>query len=666
MALIAAAPAPSAAPAIPTIQQLAAFPAMDSFSLSPDGKHLVALRAFGEDRAIVVYDTANLSKKPVEFGSGKMKVSAVRFLKNDVLGVTLWQPIDLKLERTTKTFLAKLMLVDINGRDWRDPMPVGMSNDENVELENNLSSPRILDELPADPDHILVEQTAGLNAGDIYRVNVHNARSERIIHSGTNAGNYITDLNGDVRARSRTGEDTVGAFITTDIRDPKTGAWSEHKRSYGRNHDVFAVVGFSKDPNIAYVLTDAGGRDKHLIYEYDVTARKLSDVAFEHKFFDASGVDVWRYKDDHFGEIMDFTYEGPRSDEYDVSPRLIALKSALSQALGVTLQPLRLVDPGAGAIANIKYPVFRYLRIISVSEDFTKALAWVGGPNDPGAYYLLHDGQLDLLSRPYPAIDPAVLGKTSLVYYTARDGMPIPGFLTTPSPSLYGSGPWPTVIMPHGGPWARDELDWDWSMWPQLLASRGYAVLQPQYRGSTGWGNRLWRAGDAQWGLKMQDDKDDGVRWLIDQHVAQPGRVAMFGFSYGGYAAMDAAVRPNGLYKCAIAGAGVSDIRRIWADFYRNPLFRESQAPTVRGTSPVDYADKIGIPIMVYAGDRDTTVPLEQSVWFVNKAKGAGKDVVYHQLADFAHGPAWTRAVDAEQLGYIEDYLKTGCGGHGL
>jgi dipeptidyl aminopeptidase/acylaminoacyl peptidase len=192
------------------------------------------------------------------------------------------------------------------------------------------------------------------------------------------------------------------------------------------------------------------------------------------------------------------------------------------------------------------------------------------------------------------------------------------------------------------------------------------AVLQPQYRGSDGWGRRLWKAGDAEWGQKMQDDKDDGVKWLIEQKIAQPGRVAMFGFSYGGYAAFAASVRPNDLYKCAIAGAGVSDINRIVKNFYTNPFFLQAQGPTIDGLNPLDEADKIRIPIMVYHGDRDQTVPIEQSEWFVAKAKRSTQPVVYHAFADYSHGPAWTRKIFADQLQVIDDYFAKGCGSGGL
>jgi dipeptidyl aminopeptidase/acylaminoacyl peptidase len=129
---------------------------------------------------------------------------------------------------------------------------------------------------------------------------------------------------------------------------------------------------------------------------------------------------------------------------------------------------------------------------------------------------------------------------------------------------------------------------------------------------------------------------------------------------------MAAAVRPNGLYKCAIAGAGVSDIDRIWARFYTNPFFSDRQGSTVKGLSPLSKADQIQIPIYVWHGDRDQTVPIKQSEWFVVKAKAAGKPVVYKEFKDFAHGPAWTRAIYRDTLASLEDYLLKGCGGGGL
>jgi dipeptidyl aminopeptidase/acylaminoacyl peptidase len=287
----------------------------------------------------------------------------------------------------------------------------------------------------------------------------------------------------------------------------------------------------------------------------------------------------------------------------------------------------------------------------------------VSGLTYPTEYYLLQKQNLRLLAKEYPAIDRAALGTARFVYYPARDGLNIPAYLTVPNEKLCGPGPYSAVVHPHGGPWSRDNMNFDNSGWIPLMVTQCRVVLQPQYRGSADWGRTLWFAGDREWGQKMQDDKDDGAKWLASEKLADPRRIAMFGFSYGGYAAFAAAVRPNDLYKCAIAGAGVSDIERIWARFYTNPYYKEHQEPTVKGLSPLTQADKIKIPIMVYHGDRDQVVPQIQSDLFVDRAKSAGKPVEYHVLKDYAHGPAWTRQTMTQQLTIISDYLKSGCGG---
>jgi prolyl oligopeptidase PreP (S9A serine peptidase family) len=479
---------------------------------------------------------------------------------------------------------------------------------------------------------------------------------------------YVTDLEGALRARLQSNIDGTGAYVATEFRNPKTGAWEEHFRSYVKDRNTTEVIGFGSDPNIAYILSNEG-QDKAAIYEYDITAKQRKEVLFQHKYFEASRVMVNRFRSsgDGFGQILGVGYNGPRGDEIEwIAPQMRALDAGLKQALGIVDTKVKLVDPATGQSATVAYPSEKNYWISGYTPDFSTVLIGVDGASTPPEYYLYRNGTLTLLAKSYPDIDTRALGSTQLVYYKARDGLDIPAFLTKPNADLCGPGPWPAVVHPHGGPWARDDMDFDSSMWVPLMASRCMAVLRPQYRGSDGWGRKLWMAGDAEWGQKMQDDKDDGAKWLVDQGIARPGRIAIFGFSYGGYAAFAASVRAGGPFKCAIAGAGVSDIRKIWNRFYTNPFYRQAQAPTVKGLSPVDKAAELQIPIMVYHGERDQTVPIEQSDWFVNKAKQSGKPVVYHKLEDYAHGPAWTRKIMAEQLGYIEDYLLNDCGGKGL
>ncbi len=657
-----------AKPSVPTIEQLAAFAKMSQFSVSADGKHLVALEARGEERVILVWDTNALSAKPTVIGSSQMKIASVAFLKNDVLGVTLWQPYDAKFDGITKTFLYKYFITDLQGKSWREPLPLPRPKTEIEERIQAISNPTVLDDLPNDPDHILLVNNVGDDSGDVYKVNVRTNRAERVLRAAEDTQGYVVDLEGNVRARTRFEIDGTGSYIATQFRSA-SGGWDEHFRTYVKNRDVYRVIGFTKDPNIALISSNVGA-DKQVIYEYNIAQRKLGEVLFQHRYFEVTGVGIIRKAGDVLGPVGEVTvlyYGGPREDDaLFLSPKRRELDATIRAALGIAQQPLRVVDPATGGSATIKYDTGLTYRITSRSDDLKVITIVVSGPNQPPKTYLLKDGALSVLSDSFPDLRTEALGQTSLIYYKARDGLDIPAYLTKPSVALCGPGPWPTVIHPHGGPWGRDDLNFDGSMWVPLMASRCNAVLQPQFRGSEGWGRKLWKAGDAEWGQKMQDDKDDGAKWMLEQKLAIPGRIAMFGFSYGGYSAMAAAIRPNGLYKCAIAGAGVSDIKRIWSKFYTNVYFRENQAATVKGLNPVEQADQIKIPIMVYHGERDQTVPIEQSDWYVSRAKKSGQPVEYYKLADYAHGPAWTRKIMGDQLRLIETYLTKGCGGGGL
>jgi dipeptidyl aminopeptidase/acylaminoacyl peptidase len=664
----AAAPgtSPQGRPTPPTIEQLAAFPAMSQVSLSPDGQHLVALRGQGEEQVILVWRTDALTTAPTVIRATQMRIAGVQFVKNDTLAVTLWQPYDYRGERVIATFVGKLFFTDLQGRNWREPLPLPRPQSEAEQEEQARTSPTVIDTLPNDPDYVLLQNNVGNEAGDVYRVNVHTNEATRIIRSEQHTAGYITDLQGNIRARLRRRSEGGATYIATDFRPPGGGAWQEHFRTLARDRDRVEVIGFTADPNIALVRSNAG-RDKAVIYEYDIAAHAQREIIFQHPYFEAEDVIIQRRAGPTFGEVVGLRYGGPRGDDVAwVSPRYQALDRSLHTALHITPSPITLVDPATGNHITANYDLNTFYDLMSATPDLSLAVIRLEGPNRPPSWYLLRNGQLQHLEDEYPQIDARALGTTSWTYYTARDGLPIPAILTTPNTELCGAGPYRTVIHPHGGPWARDDVHYEFSMWPQLMASRCMAVLRPQYRGSEGFSRRLWLAGDAQWGLRMQDDLDDATRWLIDQHIANPGHVAVFGFSYGGYAAMAASVRPNGLYRCAIAGAGVSDLHRIFEDFYQDAYFREAQASTIDGLSPVEQADHIQIPIMVYHGRRDTTVPLAQSDAFVSHARRSNQPVVYTVLDDYAHGPAWTRAIFGNQLRGIEQYFATGCGQGGL
>lgn len=286
---------------------------------------------------------------------------------------------------------------------------------------------------------------------------------------------------------------------------------------------------------------------------------------------------------------------------------------------------------------------------VSVSRDRKKVVVKVFGQTNGAAYMLvdMNTGHADLISDMYANITPDQVANTRAVAYTAGDGMQIPAYLTLPKGRAARN--LPLVVVPHGGPQARDDLQFDWIA--QALASRGYAVLQPEYRGSLGLSNDLFRAGFGQWGRKMQTDLSDGVRFLAAQGVIDPKRVCIAGASYGGYAALAGVTLDPGIYRCAVDISGPADLKQLVqysADrsaakkatvaFWDRYMQAEAQKdPTYGEISPIRHVDKISVPVMIIHGRDDTVVPFQQSQWMVDAMKAAGKPVEFVALAGEDH-----------------------------
>ncbi|HEY5346927.1 MAG TPA: alpha/beta fold hydrolase, partial [Rhizomicrobium sp.] len=226
-----------------------------------------------------------------------------------------------------------------------------------------------------------------------------------------------------------------------------------------------------------------------------------------------------------------------------------------------------------------------------------------------------------------------------------RDGLDIPAYLTLPPGKL--AKDLPLVVMPHGGPDARDMLGFDW--WVQFLVNRGYAVLQPEYRGSYGYGRKFTEAGFKQWGLKMQDDISDGVKKVIADGIADPKRVCIVGASYGGYAALAGGAFSPDLYACVVSFAGVSDLPHM---LHTEHLYNGREASSfwssrigstdenwdqLKTTSPALHADKFRAPVLLLHGEGDTTVHIDQSEIMNDALKKAGKQVTFIRLPGSDH-----------------------------
>ena len=606
-------------------------PVIASVNVSPDGNKLVALTLSNVNEAadITVWDVNNLSAEPKRFKPKKTKALSVTWLNNDRLFVRGRQKYDYKIgSRTTRWFRDYAYIVDDEGKRFRELLK---------SKKDQIAGVSLLDTLPLQPDKILVQTTNLEFASDIYEVNLRNFNSKRIFRGATGES-YFTDPKGVIKGRSEFVGGGETARIEFSYRNPNTNAWEVHHALYARKREGMQPAGIDMDGRTVYMI-DNTGRDKNVIRKYDLLDRTLGDPIYADASFEATGV-IQSTQPEDFGEVIGFTAQGEGSIVDYTSDDWASLQQRIYSAL----------------------PAGQDHRIVSISDDFSIAVIRSSGPREPGAYYLLVGGaKLVSLGRSMPFLESEKLADMSYVTYTARDGMEIPAYLTMPTT---GTAPYPAVILPHGGPWARDSLRFD--PWAQFLANRGYVVLQPEYRGSQGFGQALWRAGDKEWGGKMQDDKDDGAMWLVEQGLVDRDRMAMFGYSYGGYAAMASIVRKDTPYQCAISGAGLSELRYFDKVTFEGGYGREFQNPTVKGLSPLDFAKDASIPIFIFHGDRDQRVPIEQSRKYVKALKRAEKDVEYLEIPDLWHSQPWWPQHRLAVFEVLEDYLANRCGPGGL
>lgn len=344
---------------------------------------------------------------------------------------------------------------------------------------------------------------------------------------------------------------------------------------------------------------------------------------------------------------------GEPTDQYDGLARLIH-DPATHRIIGgvkMGLEPVyAFFDPKDQAVWDGVVNTFpgEDVELVGWSNDRTRLLVQVTGVQHGIVYEVvdLAAHKAMEIGAAYDGLKPDDLADVLLVTYPTADGMPIKAFLTLP----IGREPkgLPLIVLAHGGPAARDEAGFDW--WSQALASRGYAVLQPQFRGSSGFGWKLEQAGFGQWGRKMQSDLSDGVRALAAKGYVDPKRVCIVGASYGGYAALAGVTMEQGVYRCAVAVAGVPDMRKLIggrsADAAHDSTVRywdrfvgakDPGDPVFDQISPIRFAAKASAPILLIHGRDDTVVPIEQSQKMADALKEAHKPVEFVILKSEDH-----------------------------
>lgn len=531
-------------------------------------------------------------------------------------------------------YLPRVLSFDTQEQSWRSMVQIG-GRDIRSSASNQaaqLGIGRVQSQLIDDPDNILIAHTEDFGQSpNLYVTNVATGARQLIMRGNERFEGFILDRQGQVRGTTE--YDMANNRIVTLARTSPDDDWREIGDLDAANRDRFELLGFFDPdrPNIATVMSDEAGYDTTGIYAQDIITGEREEV-FRADNHDAVSVILSPRASDG-SRVIGYRYADLEGiQDYYVDQEFGGLYASLSDAF-----------PG------------RDVSIRRYSEDGQTALIYTSGPQDVGTWYLLRDGRVARLIGRNSELPADALSPTYLVQYEARDGLPLSGYVTVPA----GEGPHPLIAMPHGGPWVRDYLGYD--EWAQMLANRGWAVFQPNYRGSRMLGKAHWLAGDRQWGLSMQDDVEDGVQVLIEEGIADPEQLGFFGWSYGGYSAFAAATRPNSPFNCIASGAGVSDIRRIRGGLSGSRFAREFQQPTIDGVNPIELVDQVERPMYIIHGDYDSTVPVEHSRRWVSAAEAAGVDISYVEIEDMGHSPL-TYENNMEWLPGLFEFFETKCG----
>jgi dipeptidyl aminopeptidase/acylaminoacyl peptidase len=472
----------------------------------------------------------------------------------------------------------------------------------------------MIDDLEDHPTDLIV----GLNKRnkevfDAYRLNVESGDLKLIAENPGNIASWTTDHDGNIRVATTTdGVNTSLLYRKTESEPWKTVITTNFKES-------FTPQFFTFDNKALYGASNIG-RDKTAIVEFDPETGKETNVVFQQPEVDVSGLNYSRKRK----VITSASYTTWKDERKFFDPQSEALYKTLNEKL-----------PG--------YDVY----VVSANKEEDMFIVRTITDRSLGAFYLYDSksGELSKLADRNPWLKEDQLSEMKPIQYTARDGLTIHGYLTLPKGKIAKN--LPIVVNPHGGPWARDE--WGFNPEVQFLANRGFGVLQMNFRGSTGYGRKFWEASFRQWGQSMQDDITDGVKWLIDQGIADPKKVAIYGGSYGGYAVLEGLTKTPDLYAAGVDYVGVSNLFTFmktvppyWKPFLEmmyemvgNP---EKDKTLFEANSPALNADRIKSPLFVAQGAKDPRVNINESNQIVEALKKHGVDVEYMVKEDEGHG----------------------------
>jgi dipeptidyl aminopeptidase/acylaminoacyl peptidase len=474
-------------------------------------------------------------------------------------------------------------------------------------------------------EYIISMPARSSRSNDLYRFNTVTGRYTLLtFNSPGDVQRWVLDRNQVARV-AVTSEPRQGNETFTRIglwhRDSADGKWEklfEHRQTWGQSvGDAMSPVAFDFDNTTLYVASNIG-RDKMAIYKYDTKTKKLGDLVFEHPMIDIEDGLLFSAEKKRLVGIR-YSAEMPTTKWFD--PELETLQKQLDATL-------------AGNVNNIGV----------VEEKSKRLLVLSASPTDAGQWFMFDNEakSIEPLLKRRSWLPPESMPERRFIKYKARDGMEIPAWVTIPKG---GSGKnLPLVLHIHGGPQARVYYGIQWqsrSPIPQFLASRGYVVLEPEPRGSTGFGRKHYESSYKQWGLSMQDDLTDGALHLVKEGLVDKNRMCLYGGSYGGYASLQGVVREPDLWKCTAPVVAVTDLFLLQQVQHSDIAERGDKALETEftvavgdskrdeaqftATSPARNVDKINIPVLLSMGSDDRRVPIIHANDFVKRMQAAGR-----------------------------------------
>lgn len=627
------------------VEAFAALPTAQSLTLSPDGSKIAMLVNQQGTTSLIVKKLDQPGAPPkalLATDNRKFTFKWLHWVNDDKLLVSTMFPDRLIVNGYTggvDVYETRLLAVNADGSQVTNLIK---PNSTKGEFPPQFQD-RVIDFSPDNGKHVTILLTDQERSSDpsVYSLDLENATRRTLQNSREHFHSWMVDRQHQVR---------LGLYqdktdIEIHVCDPDGKNWRKRWSYQALSKDAVTPLGFGKDPNQLYILANHKGR-KAVFTVNLADAEANPKLVLANALVDLSGSLVYSDKAGEAIGLLGYGVEGKAEINYwDKDRRELA----------------KFVDDALPKRIN---------RIISLSKDENRYLVESGNGQIPDVIYLGDDraNTLEEFVQNYPALPAAAMVGKQAVTINSRDGLKLPAFLSLPQ---VGDGKnLPAVLLVHGGPQSHDDAGFD--TWTQFLANRGYAVLQVNYRGSTGYGNKLMTSGLKHWGQESQDDLSDAAKWLVQRGTADPKRICIVGASYGGYAALMGVAKTPELYQCAVSFAGVSDLYELGQDraYYQNgkAMFEaqvgslDQEKEKLKATSPRFLAKDIKAPVLLIHGTQDRSVSFVQAVMMDTALNEAGKPHKFikqeggdHHLSLYEHRLQFFRELES----FLEQNLKT-------